>query len=44
MVACVRATKWWDEQIKDVINLRREVYKKDVNGREDLGMSIVDYV
>ena len=26
----------WDEQIKDKINARRQVYKKVVNGREDL--------
>ena len=25
-----------DEQIKDKINKRREVYEKDVNGRKDL--------
>ena len=28
--------RWWDEQIKDKINARWEVYKKVVNGREDL--------
>ena len=33
---CGRAARWWDEQIKDKINARREVYKKVVNGREDL--------
>ena len=27
---------WWDEQIKDRIDTRREVYRKVVNGREDL--------
>ena len=27
---------WWDEQIKDSIDARREVYRKVVNGREDL--------
>ena len=27
---------WWDEQIKDRIDARREVYRKVVNGREDL--------
>ena len=31
-----RAARWWDEQIKDKINARRQVYKKVVNGREDL--------
>ena len=33
---CGRAARWWDEQIKDRINARREVYRKVVNGREDL--------
>ena len=33
---CGRATRWWDEPIKDRINARREVYRKVVNGREDL--------
>ena len=33
---CGRAARWWDEQIKDKINTRRQVYKKVVNGQEDL--------
>ena len=33
---CGRAARSWDEQIKDKINARRQVYKKVVNGREDL--------
>ena len=33
---CGRTARWWDEQIKDRINVRRDVYKKVVNGREDL--------
>ena len=32
---CGRAARWLVEQIKDRINVRREVYKV-VNGREDL--------
>ena len=36
MIVCGRAARWWDEQIKDKINARRQVYKKVVNGREDL--------
>ena len=36
MILCGRAARWWDEQIKDKINRRQEVYKKVVNGREDL--------
>ena len=36
---CGRAAtycRWWDEQMKDRINVRWEVYKKVVNGWEDL--------
>ena len=29
---CGRAARWWDEQIKDRINARWEVYRKVVNG------------
>ena len=36
MIVYGRAVRWWDEQIKDRINVRREGYKKVVNGREDL--------
>ena len=36
MIVCGRAAGWWDVQIKDKINARKEVYKKVVNGREDL--------
>ena len=36
MIVCGRAARWWDEQIKDRINARLEVYRKVVNGREDL--------
>ena len=36
MIVCGRAARWWDEQIKDKINARRQLYKKVVNGREDL--------
>ena len=36
MIVCGREAKWWDEQIKDRINFRRAVYKKVVNGWEDL--------
>ena len=36
MIVCGRAARWWDEQIKDRINARREVYRKVVNGRENL--------
>ena len=33
---CGRAARWWDEQIKDKINARWQVYKKVINGQEDL--------
>ena len=36
MIVCGRAARWWDEQIKDKINARRQVYKRVVNGRENL--------
>ena len=36
MIVCCRAARWLDEQIKDIINARREVYRKVVFGREDL--------
>ena len=36
MIVCGRAARWWDEQTKDKINARHQVYKKVVNGREDL--------
>ena len=36
MIVFSRAARWWDEQIKDKLNARRQVYKKVVNGLEDL--------
>ena len=36
MIVCSRVARWWDEQIKDKINTRREIYKKVVNGWENL--------
>ena len=36
MIVCSRAARWWDEQIKDRINTRQEVYKEFANGWEDL--------
>ena len=36
MVEYIYVARWWDEQIKDKINARLEVYKKVVNGQEDL--------
>ena len=36
LIVCGRAARWWDNEIKDNISLRREVYKKVSRGREDL--------
>ena len=36
MIVCGRAARWWDNEIKETISLRRELYKKVINGREDL--------
>ena len=36
MIACGRAARWWDIEIKEKISLRRELYKKVINGWEDL--------
>ena len=41
MIVCGRAARWWDEQIKDRINARLEVYRKV---ERICVMSIVDYV
>ena len=36
MIVCGRAARWWDNEIKEKISLRREVYKKVIKSREDL--------
>ena len=36
MIDCDRAARWWDNEIKEKISLRRELYKKVIKGREDL--------
>ena len=41
MTVCGRAARWWDNEIKEKISFRRELYKKVINGREDC---IVDCV
>ena len=33
---CGRSARWWDNEIKERISLRREVYRKVINGRQDL--------
>ena len=40
-IVCGRAARWWDNEIKEKICLRRELYKKVIN---DYGMSTVDCV
>ena len=36
MIDCGRAARWWDNEIKEKISLRREVYKTVIKGWEDL--------
>ena len=36
MIVCGRAARWWDNEIKEKISLRREVYKNVIKGWEDL--------
>ena len=36
MIVCDRAAKWWDSEILKKIKCRRELYKKIINGQEDL--------
>ena len=34
-IVCGKSARWWDNEIKDKIKRRREVYKKVVSGRKD---------
>ena len=34
-IVCGKAARWWDEEIKEKIRLRRQVYKEISSGRED---------
>ena len=36
MIFCGRVARWWDNEIKGKISLRRELCKKVINGRKDL--------
>ena len=36
MIVCGKAVNWWDNEIKNKIKFRRELYKEMINGREDL--------
>ena len=33
---CGRAVRWWDDEIKQKIEQRKEVYKKIVEGQDNL--------
>ena len=44
MIVCGRAARWWDNEIKEKISLRREVYKRLLRVGKICGMSTVDYV
>ena len=35
-IVCCKAVKWWDNEIKNKIKFRRELYKEMINGRGDL--------
>ena len=35
-IVCRKSARWWDNEIKDKINRRREVYKKVISGRKEL--------
>ena len=36
MIVCGGVARWWDNEIKEKISLRREVYRKVIKGWEDL--------
>ena len=36
MIVCGRAARWWDDEVKEKIMNRRELYKKIINGQDDL--------
>ena len=44
MIVCGRAARWWDNELKDKISLRREVYKKGSRVGRIYGVNTVDYV
>ena len=35
-IVCGKSVNWWDDEVKDGISLRRELYKKMMHGQEDL--------
>ena len=36
VIVCGRSARWWDSEIKERIALRRQLYKKDISGQDDL--------
>ena len=34
MIVCGRAARWWENDTKENIGLRRELYKRVINGRD----------
>ena len=39
LIVCGRAARWWDDEVKAMIEHRREVYRKIASGQEDCGKS-----
>ena len=35
-IVCGKSARWWDNEINDKVNSRREVYKKVISGRKEL--------
>ena len=35
-IVCGKSVRWWDNEIKDKLSRRCEVYKKVVSGRKEL--------
>lgn len=36
VIVCGRSVRWWDNEVKEKIQERREVYRRIVRGEEDL--------
>ena len=36
LVVCGRSVRWWDDEIKEKIEQRRQLYKRMVRGQEGL--------
>ena len=35
MIVCGKAARWWDSEVKDKINSRRQLYKSMLDGNVD---------